>query len=256
MLDQLAHALKLRGFLISQMDDHIYFSRGNHEAELPELIEMFKTVNIAVKVDGRKIYLLDGNLNKTDLDQLIWYSVQQESGGGNGWRSWRYFITRDHGPKVNTFILETGVALLVKALSAAGIVTVMSCDGHGQGRPFITLCGKQNAIWFGILFDEMKDTLKLNYEWVFKDVENLDIHFIADKRQKQWNLDLILEDTFQIADYFLNEAERLSALKKAIFGGKYKSTRRLVHEMDHDQMNEWMRTKYNNYFHTQPEVKV
>ncbi|MGF6950163.1 hypothetical protein QF028_002668 [Neobacillus sp. B4I6] len=64
MLDQLAHALSLRGFLITKMDDHIYFSRGNHEEELSELEEMFKKVNIAVRVDGRKIYLLDGDITK------------------------------------------------------------------------------------------------------------------------------------------------------------------------------------------------
>ncbi|PGY09110.1 hypothetical protein [Bacillus sp. AFS031507] len=256
MLDQLAHVLSLRGFLITKMDDHIYFSRGNHEDELSELEEMFKKVNIAVRVDGRKIYLLDGDITKKDLDQLIWYSVQQEAGGGNAWRSWGYFITRNHGPKVNTFILETGVALFVKALSAAGIVTIMSCDGHGKGRPCITFCGKQNAIWFCTLFNEIKDNLKLNYEWYFHDVDGLDIHFVAKRRQNEWNLEKVLEDTMQMAEYFLNESENLSKLKKDIFGRKYKSTRRLVHQMDYAQMNKWMRTKYKNYIRSQVEVKI
>jgi hypothetical protein len=256
LLDQLAHALKLRGFLIKRMDDHIYFSKGNHDDELGYLEAMFKKVNISVSVDGRKIYLLEDHINKTDLDQLIWYSVSQEAGGGNAWRSWRYFITRNHGPKVNTFILETGVSLFVKALSAAGIVSIMSCDGHGQKSPLISFCGKQNAILFSIFFDEIKDNLKLNYQWYFQNVDALDIDFVARLKQNEWNLEKVLEDTIQMAEYFLNEAERLSELKKDIFGRKYKSTRRLVHEMDFGQMNEWMRNKYKDYIHSQGEVKI
>lgn len=129
MLEKLAHSLKQRGFLITKMDDHIYFSKGNHEDELERLEKMFKELNIPVKIDGRKVYLLEDHLDQTDLDNITWYKARNyEAGGGSGWRSWKYFVKRNHGPKVNTFVLETGVALLVKALSAAGIVTIGSCE--------------------------------------------------------------------------------------------------------------------------------
>ncbi|QIZ08511.1 hypothetical protein HFZ78_18845 [Priestia megaterium] len=144
----------------------------------------------------------------------------------------------------------------MKALSVAGIVTIMSCNGHGKGRPLITFCGKQNAIWFCILFDEIKNNLKLYYEWYFQDVDGLDIHFVARRRQNEWNLEKVLEDTMQMAEYFLNEAENLSKMKRDIFDRKYKSTRRLVHQMDYAQMNKLMRTKYKNYIRSQVEVKI
>ncbi|MFP5110073.1 hypothetical protein ACSU6B_25595 [Neobacillus sp. C211] len=51
MIDQLAHALSLRGFLITKMDDHIYFSRGNHEEELSELGKIFLAGNTKAPAD-------------------------------------------------------------------------------------------------------------------------------------------------------------------------------------------------------------
>jgi hypothetical protein len=248
MIKELAKALKRRGFLITLMDDHIYFHKGNAESELFLLKEMFRELNIAVKIENRKIYLLENSLDQGLLDQIIWYRASNhEAGGGSGWASWRYFIKRNHGPKINTFVLETGVSLLVKAISAAGIVPICSCDGHGRRTPFIALAWKHNAIWFSILLDEIKDKLRLNYEWYFHNNDHRDISFVAKRKPEGWDLEQILEDTYQMAEYFLNESERLSTLKKDIFGGKYKSTTKIVREMDYDQLYEWMVQKYKNH---------
>jgi hypothetical protein len=245
MLTNLANALNKRGFLITLHDDHIYFGKGNHDDEIKYLETMFKRFNLLVRLDDRKIFLLDEGLDQNVLENIAWYkAVNHEAGGGSGWASWRYFITRNHGPKVNTFVLETGVALLVKAISSAGITPICSCDGHGQRAPFIAFAGKQNAVWFNILLDEVKDQMKLNYEWYFQDTDQRDISFAAKKRTEGWNLKLILEDTQLMAEYLLENSDRFSKLKKEIFGGQYKSTRKIVHAMNYEEMSVWMRHKY------------
>ncbi|MCM3767716.1 hypothetical protein [Neobacillus niacini] len=258
MLDKLANALRLRGFLLQKMDDHIYIEKGNPNQDLVNLVEMFREVGISMKLDDRKIYLLDDDIDERDLHNIIWYKASNhEAGGGSGWSYWKYFIKRNHGPKINTFVLETGVALLVKALSAAGIVTISSCDGHGKRSPFIVFCGRHNAVWFQILLDEVEDKLRLNYDWYFHNVDSRDVCLVAKRKPEGWELEKVLEDTMQMANHFLQEAERLSKLKKDVYGGNYKSNRKLVREMDFEQLSQWMNNKYQTYLLEQnKEVKV
>ncbi|TDK59499.1 hypothetical protein E2K98_19970 [Bacillus salipaludis] len=64
---------------------------------------------------------MQNHLTEEELRKIIWYKARNhEAGGGRGWRTWKYFKKRNHGPKINTFSLETGIALLVKAMRAAG----------------------------------------------------------------------------------------------------------------------------------------
>ncbi|MCM3767740.1 hypothetical protein [Neobacillus niacini] len=258
MLDKLANALRLRGFLIQKKDDHIYIEKGNPDGELFYLEEMFRVLGISIKLEDRNIYLLDDHIEERAIHNIIWYKASNhEAGGGSGWSSWKYFIKRNHGPKINTFVLETGVALLVKALSAAGIVTICSCDGHGKRSPFIAFCGRHNAIWFSILLNEVKDKLKLNYEWYFHNVDIRDVSLVAKRKPEGWDLDLVLEDTVQMADYFLAGAASLSKLKREVFGGNYKTTRKTIREMDYEQLSQWMNNKYQTHLlNVISEVKV
>ncbi|MCL6574379.1 MAG: hypothetical protein K6T88_22325 [Bacillus sp. (in: Bacteria)] len=248
MIENLANALKKRGFLITTMVDHIYFGLGNSKSDLAILEEMFAELKINVKVDGRKIYLLKEQLIQDDLNKIVWYQARNhEVGIEERWRSWRSFIKRKHAAKINTFTLETGVAMLVKALSATGIITYCSCDGHGKRAPFVAFYGIQNAIWFNLLFNKVKDNFTLNYEWDIKNVDRPIISFVAKSKKVKWNLQQILEDTIQIAEYFLKESGNLSNMKKEIFGRNYKTTRKLIKEMDYNQLSSWMENKFIEY---------
>lgn len=55
-------------------------------------------------------------------------------------------------PKVDT-ALDTGVALLVKALPLARIATSLSCDGHGTRGAHVSFHFPWDAAWFGAVFD-------------------------------------------------------------------------------------------------------
>lgn len=114
----LAQALEKRGFLIKQDEDYIVFSQGNTPEERYQLEELLIDLNISVQWEENKIYRQEQLIVPEQLEKIIWYPAKNhEAGGGNGWYSWRYFSRSAHGPKINSFALETGVALLTKALS-------------------------------------------------------------------------------------------------------------------------------------------
>jgi hypothetical protein len=248
LLRELAIVLESRGFLITLKEDHIYFSKGNAERELELLIDMFKEVNLNARVEGQQIYLIEENVPQETLNKILLYRARNhEAGGGNGWRMWKYFIKRNHGPKINTFSLETGVAKLVKALSAAGIITICSCNGHRMRSPEIHFCGEHNAIWFEVLFETIRPKLTFHYDWYIDRTARIDVPLKARRIEVGWKLEYILEDTNKIAEYFLENAEYLSNMKKLLFGKSKNRTRRLVREMDMDQLYQWMTAKYNAY---------
>jgi hypothetical protein len=249
ILNQLAEVLIKRGFIVNLKSDHIHFSTGNAKKEIDFLEDMFSEVKINVKIENQQIYLIDSNVSSEKLNKILWYPARNhEAGGGDLWRTWKYFIKRTHGPKINTFSLETGVARLTKAISAAGITTICSCDGHGRRPPQIHFCGWHNGIWFEILFDNIKSDLDLHYEWYVEHSSNCDIPLTARRIDNGWDLEYILEDTNLIADYFIKEATHLSNLKKELFSNKYKSTRKLIKEMNIDELHQWMLDKFNNYY--------
>ncbi|MDN7247105.1 hypothetical protein [Planococcus shenhongbingii] len=246
-MEKLAKAMKSRGFLISQESDSIYFNKGNADEELSLVKEMFNNIGANVVVEDRKIYVNEP-LTEEQLQRIIWYPARNhEAGGGSEWRSWKYFSRRNHGAKVNTFVLETGVAHLVKTLSAAGFSTNSSCDGHGRRSPNITFSGRLQATWFDILFQEAKAELKLDYDWEFKKNGAMDPKWIANTRTGKWNLHTVLEDTGKIACYFFEHAEEISNTRKTIFGKCYKSTRKMVRSMTDEELYSWMRKEYKQY---------
>ncbi|TDK59498.1 hypothetical protein E2K98_19965 [Bacillus salipaludis] len=66
----------------------------------------------------------------------------------------------------------------------------------------IAFCGQHNAIWFSILFDEVKENFNLNYEWNLCDTHLCDPIFAAKAKDGRWDLEKVLEDTLKIAEYF------------------------------------------------------
>jgi len=84
--------------------------------------------------------------------------------GGFGYTlaDWSNFKRRAHGQKVPVYLLDPFVSRLVKAISAAGVGTHFSCDGHGKNRLTVGLSGKYNRAWFQLILDIVQFEVKIN----------------------------------------------------------------------------------------------
>ncbi|UOK56130.1 hypothetical protein MGI18_13885 [Bacillus sp. OVS6] len=199
---QLVKALQLRGFYIREMEGHLTLSKGSHPSDLKALKDLFDDCDIEYIFEDEMFYIIQKNVDESTLDRIVWYPAKNEGAGGVGYRSWKYFIKGRHGPKICTLALETGVAVFFKSLSAAGINTVLSCDGHGIKAPIVSFYGRYNACWFLVLFNAHLKENKFNYNWELTRTNQSDIDLIALKTNYGWNLELLLEDTLKMASFF------------------------------------------------------
>jgi hypothetical protein len=244
-MNKLEQALQLRGFFISHKDGYYWLNKGSQPDDAKELKRMFETLKIPATFIDDKFIVDTDTIDNRCLQEIIWYPARNHEAGGNGgWRSWKYFIKGIHGPKISTVSLETGVALFVKSLSAAGIRTVLSCDGHGGKAPIIAFLGRYNACWFMVLYRNIFVNLPLNYSWELDYTECSDVHLTAKSKAGNWNLQLVLEDTYLMANYLLENAQRISQIKRDLFGANRNSTRKLVKEMSLEELTDWMERRY------------
>lgn len=241
----LAEALEMRGFLVKDEGDYISFSTGNARVEQQQLQQLLLDLEIPASWEGNRLYLESPQIEMEKLHKINWYPARNhEAGGGNGWYGWKYFSRRQHGPKINTFVLETGVALLTKALSAAGIITISSCDGHGRKAPLIAFSGKHNAAWFQLLFQKQFRDVSFHYDWYLKNTDRDTVDLTARIKNESWDLEKVLEDTLTMARYFLENATALSETKRELFRNNYKTRRKIVREMNFEELLVWMEELY------------
>lgn len=247
-MSSLIKALKHRGFFVTGNDETINISNGNHCDDITLLLNLLKKLRVTASLDGQTITIEDEHIS-VNFNEVIWYpATNHEAGRNGGWRSWKYFIKTIYGPKIPTLSLEPGVALFVKALSAAGITTVSCCDGHGKKAPVISFYGRYNACWFLVLFEDTIKKEVLNYEWtLLMDKDSLDLDFIGKSKDNRWVLELVLEDTYKIANHFLVNSQYFSQIKREIYGANRRSNRKLVKEMSFHDLYDWMEAKYHNY---------
>ncbi|MFC0189443.1 hypothetical protein ACFFJY_14160 [Fictibacillus aquaticus] len=241
----LLKALQYRGFIVRKGEGGIYFSRGNHASELDKLTKVFEELQISFAIEDRLIVPQSEKLTEEQAYKLSWYPARNHEAGGTPLgQYWRSFAKRDHSYKIDTFVLETGVAALCKALSAVGINGISSCDGHGQRAPFIALTGVHNGSWFNVLFEEyIAKEAMLHYTWGMREFHRRDPHFTAEKSEHQsWDLSLVLEDTFKMAELLYARQDELIAVRKKIMKGK--AVARMRKGMNHVELQEWMRQRY------------
>ncbi|WP_088034878.1 hypothetical protein [Evansella clarkii] len=180
------------------------------------------------------------------LEKIIWWPASNDQVDKSHFRSWKYFIKSIHGPRIKAFSLDPGVALLVKALSAAAITTNSCCDGHGRKAPEITFYGRYNAAWFLVLFNNMEKS-DLNYCWEIENKTGKDIDVKGNSPSDKWEIKKVMEDTLKIADYFLVNADKFSRIKREIFFRNRNSTSKYLKQLDFNQLVEWMEDKYLEY---------
>lgn len=116
------------------------------------------------------------------------------------------FLQRTHGYKTPAFALDGLVAYLVKALSAAGVITCWSCAGH-FGYLGVGMQQGCSSAWTEILVRHVQDQMSLANCWK---VENglLTVHYPADRDWIRFYLEVL-----DVADLLYRERVRLREIR-------------------------------------------
>lgn len=160
-------ALLRRGYLASRDDESVWLAKGSHAADLEQLsefVDVTKQVNHklicarlrvrraseCIEVAARIIGVPEnkGRMTCLGLGPFIYPCWKQ-------YRKARYGAKLAVGPSDSRFgALDTGIALLVKALPLAGVITRCSCDGHGQEAPWVSLWTVWDDVWFAAILNQ------------------------------------------------------------------------------------------------------
>lgn len=157
--DELVHeALLWRGFLVTRGDGCSHLAPGFHRADL----EILSRILVAEPhPQGPRLWAPAGNARRCAA-QII--SIPEHRHGFIALRvhrSWARYKAMRWGHRVSVGPersvhggLDIGVALLVKALPLARVMTVSSCDGHGcAGTPaYVIFASRWDAAWFRAVF--------------------------------------------------------------------------------------------------------
>ena len=161
--------LEARGFLINWGQAGIVLSDNAHKHDESFLHKFFPTESLDEDTCQKAI---SDFLNSKTLSLLFQTRRGTEAGGiGAGQRytsRLSYFLRRRHGFKIPVEFLDPFICRLVKAVSAAGVLTYNCCDGHwGQKRnAFITCCGVFSLAWLEFLIE--KTALSTGIEFSYK----------------------------------------------------------------------------------------
>ena len=148
--DFLARALRARGFLVEVRDETVHMTDNAHRDDLAFLRTLSDHFRLGLEIAGTNIRWVRasrGNLHRIFMGPRI----GGEAGYMRWWASWRQFRRFRHGLKAPVSALEDFMAYLVKAVSAAGMSTYSSCDGHGGIEARLDFIGRYSCLWFGQL---------------------------------------------------------------------------------------------------------
>ena len=119
------------------------------------------------------------------------------------------FLQRDHGYKTPALALDGLIAYLVKALSAAGVITIWSCAGH-VGTVGVAIqpgCGER---WTEILLRHVREQMSLTIRW---EVEGIQLS-IGRPKDRDW-VRFYLE-VLDVADLLYRERVRLRETRRKV----------------------------------------
>lgn len=146
-----AEILKARGFLLE--DDGLTLSDNSHRDDAKYLNELLAEDNLG-EVRGDKIFISpDANVEK-----IFYKNSRIGLETLSLWETWERFIHDSYAPKVPLRYLEPFVGRYIKAISACGVATCLSCDGNhfvrgNIHRIVIEFVGGSHFIWHEIIFN-------------------------------------------------------------------------------------------------------
>ncbi|MBF0236680.1 MAG: hypothetical protein HQM12_03160 [SAR324 cluster bacterium] len=103
-------------------------------------------------------------------------------------KCWNNFKKYQHGFKIPTSVLDTHVAILVKAFSACGCNTWLSCEGY-QNNAYIYFIGPYHGLWAQMIFKKISSSYKLENHWKFS-TESLHVEPCEPESRSSHNLNI------------------------------------------------------------------
>ena len=197
ILDSFYEIFSARGFLleIDHNTERVYLSAESHIEDC-EFLEILQNINYkkiykkphfdSIEEEGKK----DDNLsrhayfdkievqpfdidNTQYLNELFTHNIPIDEFRLNWKRDWygkfNQFMEIEAQPEIRVYDLEPFVARLTKAISAIGISTWSSCEGHWGTPAYVIFDRKYHSVWFQIILNKfIKKKLELvcNWEWL------------------------------------------------------------------------------------------
>ena len=185
--------LSARGFLLEWEDDQIIISDNSSEGDIRDLNNFLIKQKIG-SIDGNKIMMLPSfsvNVGVNMFEETEKICIECITWN----RQWRYFKNRIYGSKINVLELEPYIARYIKAISAIGIDTSMSCDGNHKKRYsekndplYIAFNSKYDLIWLRIVSESV---LNLAVSWTYEYASNKVYMEYTDETQVKFYSDLL-----------------------------------------------------------------
>ncbi|GEN36605.1 hypothetical protein [Aneurinibacillus danicus] len=221
--EKLGEAFLAHGFLVKVQGDRLIFSPGNGLEDMNVVRKILERAGVPALYNGWEIQILVPHIP----NHLALSIMKKPKRRANyyipyGYHGWRGFTKRNHGLRFNTLNFDPGIALLLKAMSEAGILVTGGCDGHEQKAPRIYFASRWAMAWFEILRERFMQRLDLHYKWEVDILTSGSPSLYALKAEDEgWELKKIQHDTVQMALILHKHAVSLRQVRRDTF--KFKS---------------------------------
>ena len=208
--EQFRTILLARGFLLEVKDGRLFLSSNSDYADFGYLDKLLSSKELGYfSRNGQNIsrdpcrldydwggyskagwgdeIVLTKELTIDDLLTLLTWcegfdgSSLCNQGWGKQFSDEEFVYHREHGLKVPLKVIEPGIARFIKSLSACGVSTSMSCDGHCRphGRGWIEFHSYLDHLWFRLII-----------EGVVVPLFSPHLRFRYQKMRNDWNYDV------------------------------------------------------------------
>ena len=157
--DRIFAILEARGFLLTKRDGKLYLSDNADKDDITFLSEGFEKYALGTVIPTNKgnelAEILVSDSAKVE-DAVSFFNEKNFISFPiiESHQSWGMLVNHPFGKKVPLRILEPFVARYVKAVSACGVTTSLSCDGNSQGQNCIKIRAEYPFnIWHEMLCD-------------------------------------------------------------------------------------------------------
>ena len=247
--ERIAEALQMRGLFIEVKDDFIILSDENTQEDITKIKQLMSSIGIPTFWQGNQFQVLVTKTPIVTMKKIMNAPGREFPVHMEGYHfQWRAFAQRRFGIKVNALDMDANMTMLVKSLNLAGITSLAGCNGHHRYAPNVQLSGGYQGAWFKVIQEKYLSELSLHYKWTVH-FENQSGSCFRAEGDERWDMNLIYQDTVQMALVLQKYAREIRELKNSSFKRNKEMKEVASHLLlgkNYEGLVEWMKTKVQN----------